>query len=281
LGTSSIARLEEVPLREVLSHEERDFTPWLADNLDLLGDLLGRRLELVDREVRIGDFESDLHLQVVGDDTQVLVENQYGVSDHDHLGKLLTYGAGLGATLFVWLAETVREEHRAALAWLNESTPEGVGFFGVELRFVRIAGSPAAPDLQVVVQPNGWQKRVRQATRPESRPWTEEDTARKVFWEVIADAVGPSLPAGHAWRTEPRPRHSHVRFRVEGESRFWFTAYSSGSHEVGVFCRFKGEEGLRAFERLRREAEVAGYVAKVDEAGLRATIEQARGADWR
>jgi hypothetical protein len=269
-------------VRDVLSHEERDFTPWLADNLDLLGELLGRRLDLVAREARVGGFEADLHLQVVGEDAQVLVENQYGASDHDHLGKLLTYGAGLGATLLVWLAETIREEHRAALAWLNESTPEGVGFFGVELRFVRIAASLPAPELRVVAQPNGWQKRARQAVaRAEARPWTAEDTARKDFWVAVVTATEPALPPGHEWRVGPRPRRSHVQFRIDGESRFWLTAYSSLSREVGVFCRFKGEEGLRAFHKLRHMAEAAGYVAKVDEGDLTASIEYARGADWR
>ncbi len=95
----------------------------------------------------------------------MIVENQFGQTDHDHLGKLLTYCAGTEADVVIWIAERLNEEHLAALECLNENTRSGVGFFGVELELLRISDSPLAPNFRVLVQPNEWAKSVRPAAQ--------------------------------------------------------------------------------------------------------------------
>lgn len=147
------------------AHEATDFTPWLAENLGLLGGELGLALELRKREHPVGRYSLDLLLE----DAQgrvVIVENQFGQTDHDHLGKLLTYCAGTDAQVVIWLAESLTDEHAAALEWLNDNSAEGVDFFGVELELLRIDGSSPAPHFRVVVQPNEWRKRARTRTGP-------------------------------------------------------------------------------------------------------------------
>jgi hypothetical protein len=113
-----IGRLQRMAIRDVWAMEEFDLSPWLAENLDLLSDELDLRLELVEMEHRVGRYELDLLLRSE-DDRVVIVENQFGRSDHDHLGKLLAYAAGTNADVVVWLAEDFTEEHLAALQWLN------------------------------------------------------------------------------------------------------------------------------------------------------------------
>ena len=86
-----VSRLDSVPIREVWPKEEKDFTPWLEKNLDLLGDVLSLSLVSNKREVKVGRrFRADLQAEDSSGDL-VVIENQFGKSDHDHLGKIMTY----------------------------------------------------------------------------------------------------------------------------------------------------------------------------------------------
>lgn len=165
-------RLVKVAARAGWVHEAHDFTPWLAENLDLLGAAVGLSLELRNREHPVGRYSLDLLLEDA-QERAVIVENQFGSTDHDHLGKLLTYCAGVDAKVVIWIAETLNAEHVAALEWLNDHTLQDVGFFGVELELLRIGESLPAPHFKVVVQPNEWVKRVRPAA-VESVEWSWE-----------------------------------------------------------------------------------------------------------
>jgi hypothetical protein len=174
------------------SHEAHDFTPWLAENLELLGEELGLTLRLREREAAVGRYSLDLLLEDAQGRT-VIVENQFGQTDHDHLGKLLTYCAGTEAEVVVWLSESLTEEHVAALEWLNENTVSGVGFFGVELGLLKIDDSRPAPRFRVVVRPNEWKKRARSEPKasPESWDWLAYEEALGISQQRIE--VGRAL----------------------------------------------------------------------------------------
>jgi len=137
----TLGRLVSVPLQEVWAHEANDFTPWLAEaeNLSLLADTLHLGdLQVEGVEVPVGNFFIDILARDI-EGSVVVIENQFGPTDHTHLGQLLTYVAGQeGRATVVWVAETIREEHRAAIDWLNASTIEGFKFFAVELQLLRI-----------------------------------------------------------------------------------------------------------------------------------------------
>jgi len=111
--------LERIDPRNVWRHEALDFTPWLVEHIDLLGQVLGLELEVVGREHAVGAFSVDIKARDVGRNKIVIIENQLEQTDHTHLGQLITYAAGLEAEVVIWVSRETREEHRRALDWLN------------------------------------------------------------------------------------------------------------------------------------------------------------------
>ena len=84
-------------------------------------------------EAPVGGYSLDILATDVGSDKPVVIENQFGNTDHDHLGKLLTYAAGFDAYAMTWITEKFRDEHREALDLLNRRTNEETVFFGIEI----------------------------------------------------------------------------------------------------------------------------------------------------
>jgi hypothetical protein len=200
-------KLEIVPIREGWPREDTEFTPWLAtdENLSSLGEEIGFGLELVEMESGVGQYRVDILAKRVGTDETVVIENQFGKTDHSHLGQLLTYAAGVGAEgtgakTIVWIAENFTEPHRAALDWLNQCTEPGIRFFGVELQLWRIGESALAPKFSVVSRPNDWQKQLTQETAVTSGVYQ----LYKEFWTAFIEYCGDqtsllmtSAPAQH------------------------------------------------------------------------------------
>src|SRR6266576_3366972 len=135
MSKTNIGKLERVPLREVWEHEAYDFTQWLQENIDVLNTALDLNLVNVDREQAAGSFSIDLVAEDEGGGT-VIIENQLEKSNHDHLGKLITYMSALGAKAAVWIVSDPRPEHVAAVAWLNESS--SADFYMVKVEAVKI-----------------------------------------------------------------------------------------------------------------------------------------------
>ena len=159
-----LSKIEKISLRECWQNEASDFTPWLAseDNITLLADALGmNELEVKGQEEHVGPFRADILCVDPGTDKYVLIENQLEKTDHNHLGQILTYAAGLDAVTIIWVAERFTEEHRATIDWLNRITDKEFNFFGVEIELIKIGDSPAAPMFNVIAKPNGWSKDVR------------------------------------------------------------------------------------------------------------------------
>jgi hypothetical protein len=214
-------RLERRPAREGWRNEPTDFTPWLAENLDLLGGELGLALTLEKREHAVGRYSLDLLLSDARGRV-VIVENQFEVTDHDHIGKVLTYCAGTNAQVVVWIAEAFTDEHLAALQWLNDNTNVGVGFYGVELELLQI-GSERAPHFNVLVRPNEWVQRERRTTAARTEwdweryaselrhPAPRIEVARALTEAIVAAAAERDLP----WQV--RFRKGYVSFQRPGD----------------------------------------------------------------
>lgn len=146
-----IGKIQRVPLREVWRHEAYDFTSWLQDNLDVLNEALGLDLTSADREQAAGSFSVDLVAESSGGDP-VIIENQLERSDHDHLGKLITYLTAYEAKVAIWIVAEPRPEHTRAIAWLNETT--SATFYLIKAEAIRISDSAPAPLLTVIVGPS-------------------------------------------------------------------------------------------------------------------------------
>lgn len=160
----NLGKITKVPLREIWKHEALDFTKWLAldDNLALLSEELGIEIQNAQTEVGVGRFAVDI---LAEDESghKVIIENQLETTDHDHLGKIITYAAGLQAETIIWVAPRIREEHEQAINWLNENTTENANFFLVTLEAWRVDESLPAPKFNIIAKPNDWAKTIRQS----------------------------------------------------------------------------------------------------------------------
>lgn len=200
-----MGRLEAVALREVWQHEALDFTPWLLANADALGEALEMDLEITASEHPVGAFSLDLIGRDVVTGERVIIENQLEATDHSHLGQLLTYAAGTDAATIVWVAREVRDEHRAALDWLNSRTDADTRFFGVEVTAVRIGDSLPAPLFKVVALPNDWGKKLRTRTQAaEEGALSEREALYSEFWSGYLDALRESALSWSRARKAPR-----------------------------------------------------------------------------
>jgi hypothetical protein len=162
-----LGKLQEVKdLRKVWPHEALDFTPWLAqeENLALLADTIGMEITLTETESDVGSFNVDIYALETGTNKKIIIENQLEETNHDHLGKLITYASGKSADIIIWIVKRAREEHRAAIEWLNEHTDENISFFLLELKLYQIGNSDLAVKFEVVEKPNDWAKELKRQT---------------------------------------------------------------------------------------------------------------------
>lgn len=193
MAAPAFGRLEPKNLRDLWKHEERDFTPWLAQNIEQLSELLGVPIEVEQTEHRVGAYELDILGRVEATDTVVIVENQLTPTDHGHLGQLITYAAGLEAAIVVWVAAEVRDEHRAAIEWLNSKTVEELSFFLVRPEALSIDGSRPAIRLVLEAAPSEFSRRLRRVRENEEGPRQE---FRRKFWEAMYAYLSTH---GHPW----------------------------------------------------------------------------------
>jgi hypothetical protein len=181
-----IGKREEVSVREVWPLET-GFSDWLAsdEGLELIATDIGVEVENAKRESSPGDFRCDIVGRALGDENHVVViENQYNKTDHDHLGKMLTYAAVHSATTGIWISERISEDHRQVIDWLNSVTPPNVNFYLAQIKLYRIGTSPVAPQLDVVCRPNLEVKVQRSEGGQELK---ERHTWRREFWtEILA-----------------------------------------------------------------------------------------------
>lgn len=183
---SELGELKRVEPRRIWKDEARDFTPWLRDHVEGLAKAVGRDIDLIENEVPVGEFSADLVGQEAGTKKPVVIENQLGRTDHDHLGKLLTYASGMDAGTLIWVATEFRGEHRQTLEWLNRISQEGISFLGVELQVFEIGDSRPAPHFAVVVGPA--------PIKPPPPAVGKRQQAYHEFFSALLDTLKKRLP---------------------------------------------------------------------------------------
>ncbi len=249
----SIGRLEPVPLRTLWPREDADFTHWLAENLDALAEHLNLSLTLEEQEARVGDFMVDL-LAKTEDGRLVVIENQLGRTDHDHLGKLLTYLTNFEAKIGVWLCADPRPEHQRAVQWLNEVAPDDMAFYLVKVEAFRIGDSPAAPWFRVVAGPTP----EARALGRQRKELAEREILRQRFWAHLLERARNRTKL-HARR---KPTTSHSLDTGAGKTGLFLTyVILKDRARVELYInRPNADENKRIFDQLfahREEIEQA------------------------
>lgn len=182
---AEIAKLNKINSRKVWEGEDQ-FSDWLAENLSRLGDVMGLELERSEWEKLVGAFSADIICVDRISGANVVIENQFTRTDHNHLGKMITYASGLKSSIVIWIAPRFREEHRSAIDWLNEISGLNIRFFGVVLDVFQIGDSVYAPHFDIVAQANDWGRHIKRASSS-SRGVPPNETALKLmgFWEDV------------------------------------------------------------------------------------------------
>ena len=232
LGGIQLSKLVKVPLREVWKHEALDFTQWLAlpDNLALLGEMIG--IELVDAKTEegVGKFYVDIVAKDENGHT-VVIENQLESTNHDHLGKIITYAAGVDAEVVVWIVEHAREEHEQAVNWLNEHTTEGANFFLLQIEAWKIDASLPAPRFNVIAKPNDWAKTVKQSAA--STTVSDLKLQQQAFFEQVRQHGEEHALHIRSWR-QTRPQYWYDVSIGSSQAHIRLLVQSTGTKQVVV-----------------------------------------------
>ncbi|KAB2881548.1 DUF4268 domain-containing protein [bacterium] len=175
-----IGKIEKVALREIWKHEAQDFTTWLQKNIDVLNDVVDFHLSNPEKEQSTGNFSVDLVAEDEDGDL-VVIENQLEKSNHDHLGKVITYLASVNAARAIWIVAEPRQEHIKAISWLNEST--GAEFYLFKIEGIKIEKSPPAPLFTLIVGPSEEAREVGET----KKEYDKRHHLRKEFWAVLLD----------------------------------------------------------------------------------------------
>ena len=183
-------------MRSIWKHEANDFTPWLAkeENLSVLSDAIGIDLVLEEQESKVGDFSVDLLATEEGTGRKIIIENQLEETNHDHLGKIITYASGKDAEVIIWIVRKARDEHKKAIEWLNQHTDDSSAFFLIEIEVWKIGNSEPAPKFNVVERPNDWAKAMKNVGI------TNTQSQQMQFWQYFVDSWDNNVEFAHAFR---------------------------------------------------------------------------------
>ena len=184
-----LGKLKELDIRTVWAHEQYDFSKWLAteENIRELGDVLNLSLTEIETEKFVGSYRCDIVCKDEVTGKSVLIENQLEPTNHDHLGKIITYASGLDASVVVWVVASAREEHASAIEWLNKHTTADVDFFLIEVHAYTIGDSAPAPMFKVIEQPNDFAKSVKSLAN--SGDLNDSQVKRLEFWSMFNDVL--------------------------------------------------------------------------------------------
>ena len=241
--------LEAQDVRNHWADEARDFTPWLASQIEnedvsQLEDALGLDLEVVDTEKDVSRYRVDVVAETVDDGRTVVIENQLEQSDHDHLGKSIAYAAGVDADIIVWLSPRFNDEHRDAMQWLNENSREGIDFFALRIEVWKIGDSEPAVRLNPVEKPSEWKEKAKRS----EGELTETKRLQEKFWAALRDRIESRETVLRA--RKPRAQHWYPNPIGRGGFRLSFTI---NSVENTAGCELVIRDDADAFHELESQ----------------------------
>lgn len=247
-----LGKLKKVDIKTVWKTEYNHFTPWLAkeENILLLSEELKIDLEVIEMEKSVGPFRADILCKDTATDKYVIIENQFGKTDHTHLGQIMTYASGLDAFTVIWIAENFTEEHRAALDWLNNITDENIEFFGIEIELFQIEDSSPAPMFNMVSKPNTWSKSIKRSSS--NIQLTETKLMQQQYWQTMKDYTETlNLP----FRMQKALPQHWTNISI-GKSNYKICAIANSRDRwIAVQLVVYGRDALDNFNRLRTKYE--------------------------
>lgn len=236
-----IGMLKEVDIRDLWKHEQYDFSNWLAEpeNIEYLNNILGLTLVDVNQEVYVGSYRCDIVAKDETSETKVIIENQLEQSNHDHLGKIITYASGLDDKVIVWIVKQAREEHRSAVEWLNNNTRSGIDFFLLELHAYKIGDSAPAPKFEVVEQPNDFIKSSKTTSGSDSL--NKSQAERLAFWEQFNEEV---ISHGKPFNTRKATTNHWYEVAIGSSACYLSITLINSDNYVGVELYIPNNEDL-------------------------------------
>jgi hypothetical protein len=174
-----VEKITRIPITEAFRYEAKHFTPWLQDNIEVVGDAIGIELMNAEREQSTENFSVDIKAEAANGEI-VVIENQYGASDHKHLGQLVTYLSSFEAKIAIWVVENPKQEHINAINWLNEGE-NNCDFYLLRVEAIKIGDSLPAPLLSLIVGPSEESKQIGKKRQEE----TQNDKLRKQYWDDL------------------------------------------------------------------------------------------------
>ncbi len=236
--------MRQIEVRELWPNEAREFTPWLAEDesISLLSEALGIELEVEDTEVSVGPYAADILARDTASGDYVVIENQLGKTNHDHLGKAITYGAVLNAAAIVWIASDFSDEHKRALDWLNDNNSGEVAFFGVRLELWKIGDSLPAVRFNVISRPPDIGPSLTTGIR--GKPVSETKRLQGEFWDALRAELIQSKVITSARKARPQ---------------YWYTLPlgRTGIHLSLVANTAENWLGIRVYMRAKYNADSA------------------------
>ena len=239
-----LGKLEKVKdLRSVWKHEANDFTKWLSkeENLNTLSEEIGINIELISTEAKTGSFSTDILAVEDNTDNKIIIENQLEATNHDHLGKIITYASGHDAKTIIWIVKEAREEHRQAIDWLNEHTDEEINIFLCRIELWKIGDSAIAPKFQIISSPNNWTKTIK-------RSMNNELSSTKMllynYWTKLTEEIDRNYPMFNS----RKPRSSNFYDMPLGSSLAHITLVINTKSEIK--CQIWIMDNKQLFDHL-------------------------------
>jgi hypothetical protein len=231
MAVQQLGKLVYLDPQRVWQNEANEFTPWLQQNLDQLSSTLGIDIQAAELAVPVGNFVADLVGEEAGSSRHVIIEGQLGRSDHEHLGRLITYAAGKECGMIIWVAPKIQPEHRRALEWLNQVSRGDVACYAVEVEVVQIGDSARGANFKAVVTP-------KHAPTSSDRDQRYQSFFQELLDQLRARRAGITnanragyhqylgMPSGRAGSAFRMAFTDDARFRIE---LFCYSASSNGN----------------------------------------------------
>lgn len=241
----NLGKLEKIKdLRSVWKYEANDFTKWLAkeENLNTLSEEIGIDIELLSTEVKTGSFSTDILTVETNTNNKIVIENQLEVTNHDHLGKIITYASGHDAKTIIWIVKNAREEHRQAIDWLNEHTDEEINIFLCRIELWRIGNSDIAPKFQIVSIPNNWTKTLKKNT---DTKMTSREILKYNYWTQVKETIDNEYSQFNS-----RTPHSHNFYYISIGSTLAFIILTINFRDLEIKAQVRIRENKDLFDYL-------------------------------